>query len=312
MYDTSSQPPAAAVDSNITRRRGIHSEIVQHLREGLPFRDGMSEAGRRHMLEVAIGAVVALRPVDSMEVSYAAQQFVCLEHARICLAQARLCLADVVLVGKLRSQAAQMSREARSLLTALLKLQAARSKRDGKVSSDDADASDEGCIEARLDQAVAEAPSEPEPVPHPFLHERGTRGSAVPATDLAPPEPVPTPEEMDRRRLEQKVDEYTVIYPLRARVIRRLGGMPADAPFEAPEPALMAELLAANRSNQLWVDGMTPEEALIDGGQDRMGWPYEPDADPEVVRTALVEAGVDWRPGLPWNVFSAASVDSPA
>lgn len=328
MHDTGSDPPLA--DPDRQRHSDIHYEIVRQLRENLPFHDGMSEADRARMLDTAIGSVGVLGPGNSMEAYHAARQVACLLHADICTAQAARCLGDVQLCGKLRAQSALMGREARGYLGALLRMQAVRSRREAQAARvrretgaacpgpDDADAAGEASAEAITDTALREAAARlpealtPPPAPVWIAPARSRHGAARPDAErnwiIPPPEPEPSEEEMACRRLAHEADLYAVIYPLRTRVIRRLGGMPPDAPFEAPEPILMAELLAAQRSNQLWADGMTPEQAMIDGGHDRMGWPYEPDADPVLVRQKLLKAGVDWQPGLPWGALSAASV----
>jgi hypothetical protein len=316
MRDTPSDPPPTdpPVDPNVKHRQIAYYEIVKHLREKLPFTDTMSDTDRTRMLAAAISDVRDLQPATGFEARLAACAVAALSHDDLCTAQVTCCLEDIRLTGKLRAQSASMGSQARGYLNTLAKLQATRIKRDGDDKTCESGAWAEHYSESSLRQAAEQLPAEPTPVPQPVWTEpprpQRAAGRFAPPAQRAvfEPEPERTEEDLRRARLVHDVDMYTVVYPLRARVIRRLGGMPPDAPFEAPEPEVMAELLVANRSNQEWVDGMTPEQVMIDGGHDRMGWPYEPDADPDVVRAALLRAGVDWRPGLPWGALSAASV----
>lgn len=296
--------PEAMTDS-AADLEDLISHTVFSLRQQMPRPIDPDPAGQARYYRMAVKAVWQLGPRDCAQAEEAVGHVACLAHAAHCRAQVNHCLEDVIMAGRLRAQAASMGRDARGYLTSLLRLQAEQDRRAGSGPLEVPEDRAERAVLAllALEKMPADLPMPPKPVM---------------VTQRAAPDPVPRPPppkvevlseaEKQRRRIGRKADEYAVLYPLRSRVLRRMQGMPPDAPFEAPEPALLEAILHGQWDNQLWADRMTPEEAMIDGGHDRMGWPYEPDANPEVVRKALLRANVDWQPGLPWGALSAASV----
>jgi hypothetical protein len=91
-----------------------------------------------------------------------------------------------------------------------------------------------------------------------------------------PPEPPPLTEAEQRQaRWLIKADEYSTIFPMRARLIRRFGKLPDDCGIEQPEPELLEAIRTGNGFCQRWADELTPAEAFVNAGKDQYLCKYE-------------------------------------
>jgi hypothetical protein len=159
-------------------------------------------------------------------VALAAQFVAANAQALDCLRLARAHAADPSLVLKCTAQSAAMMRQARGARALLLRIQAARQKREADGVATGKAAWIEYCAVGLMADALGREPPVAEPPPEPPL----------------PPEPDPEPD--DRFRLLTEAEQYALIYPRRAALIRALGGLPDRCDFGPPAPALVAAIVA--------------------------------------------------------------------
>ena len=154
---------------------GAYYYLVHTLRGTLPrlLKDTPENRARRD--EDAMARVAALCPANIAEAEVAALQIANAEHAKACLFDAQRPDIELLLVLKCRAQAASMSRQADNLMRTLLRMQAARQKREANQETHDRAAWAEHCAL----NLMAEALSPPPP----------------PATIAEPPPPTARPAE---------------------------------------------------------------------------------------------------------------------
>ena len=111
-----------------------------------------------------------------------------------------------------------MFRQSRGALSLLLRVQAVRQKREADAAATHAAAWTEHCAIGLMADALG-------------------RPNA-PAAAPAPPPPPPEPEPEDKFASLSEADQYAILYPRRAALIRRHGGLPPDCDFGPPEPDL--------------------------------------------------------------------------
>jgi hypothetical protein len=139
-------------------------------------------------------------------------------------------------VVKCRAQSAGMMRQSQGALQLLLRVQVERRKIEADIAATDWAAWTEHCAAALMLRALAGAPSEavvlpPPPSPAPEPHA----------------EPVPDP--------VAEAEEYALIYPRRAALIRQLGRLPDNPSFGPPEDYLVRALVAGRTPVLLALDG---------------------------------------------------------
>jgi hypothetical protein len=150
--------------------------------------------------------------------------------------------ADTPLALKCTAQAANMMRQARGARALLLRVQAVRRKREPASATADQAAWIEHCAIGLMADALGRLPPAPmaEPPPQPT--------APVEAEELEPqPDPV------------AEADQYAIIYPRRAALIRSLGGLPARCDFGPPEPELVHAIVTGTSPTLRALD--TPAEA---------------------------------------------------
>ncbi|HEY3847581.1 MAG TPA: hypothetical protein VGL95_10750 [Acetobacteraceae bacterium] len=215
--------------------------------------------------DAAIAKIAALAPVNADEADIAAHCVAARAQAGDVLRLIRVHSDDTHLVMKLNVQYALLERTSGSIRAQLQRLQAARQKRE--PSSDPATADELArYIAARqmqqvLDQDFASAvpaavvlvpalSGEPPPAPAPM--------PAVLAPALPPPTPAPVVAPPLSRRartvletgepprdLAAEADYYAIVYPNRARPIRRCGGLPPDYDFGPPDEDLVRAIVTS-------------------------------------------------------------------
>ena len=119
---------------------------------------------------------------------------------------------------------------------------------------------EQAVAERRQEVEVAAAAGEPEP------------GWVTPAWRLTlglPEPPPPAEDQQPHLRLLEEADRYAVVYPMRTRLIRRLGNLPPDCGLEQPPPDLLNAIRSGSTRNLLWADRLTPAEARLHSGLDR-------------------------------------------
>jgi hypothetical protein len=180
--------------------------------------------------------VAALLPATADEANLAAIYVAAGTQAMQCLRLARQYHGDPNLILKYTAHSASMMRQARATMSLLLRVQAERRKREADNAATDRAAWTEYCAIGLMTQALGRA---------------GPGASAEP-----PPSPVPAAAEeaMPKADPIAEAEQYALIYPQRAALIRRLGRVPDNVTFGLPEDYLVREL----------VNGQTPVLLALD------------------------------------------------
>ena len=171
---------------------------------------------RAQKYDVAMEAVAALAPHDAFEALLAAEIILADAHAKECM---RLAAQDPATAKGNRAQAVAMMRQAQSGLRLLERRQARREKQDAEM--------------------------------HPSAMERAGwwfRDASVPEAPDAPKEPEAAFEELT------PAEQYAVLYPDRARLIRAHGGLPDRVSFGRPEADIVAALVSSTSPMLLALD----------------------------------------------------------
>lgn len=151
---------------------GAYYYLMQSLRRMLPLLRNDTPEDRVRRNQSAMARVAALCPANVAEAEVASLHVANAEHAKACLFDAQgpeLSLREVL---KCRAQAASMSRQSDSSLRMLLRMQAARQKRDANPETRDRAAWAEHCALNLMAEALS-------PPPHPAR-------SAGDATPISP------------------------------------------------------------------------------------------------------------------------------
>jgi hypothetical protein len=201
------------------RTREAHSHLVYTLSTSLPPPPDTSPEALHQRNQSAITQVAELCPVNAAEAALAAQYVAGAAHVMACLRLGSLQGTDVVMAMKCYAQAASLMRHSQAALRTLQRTQAVRKKRDADPVTADAAAWAEHIAAASMTNALTAL--KPEPAP--------------PTPEPEPPEP-----ELDA----PDVALYEAIYPDRAALIRRHGGVPADVTFGPPDEDMVRALLA--------------------------------------------------------------------
>jgi hypothetical protein len=195
------------------RTREAHSHLVYTLSTSLPPPPDASPEALHQRNQSAITQVAELCPVNAAEAALAAQYVAGTAHVMACLRLGSLQGTDVVMAMKCYAQATSLMRQSQAALRTLQRTQALRAKRDANPVTADAAAWAEHMAAASMTDALTALKREP-----------------------APPEPEPEPDAPD-------VVLYEAIYPDRAALIRRHGGVPEDVTFGPPDEDMVRALL---------------------------------------------------------------------
>ena len=199
-------------DPAYLRTREAYHHLVYTLSTSLPPpRDASPEALHRRN-ESAIAQVAALCPANAAEAALAGQYVAANAQAMECLRLTNHPDTDMVMALKCNAQAASMMRQSQAALRTLLRTQAAREKRDADPINAGTAAWTEHMAAASMTDALTSSKREPAPLK-------------------------PEPDAPD-------VALYETIYPERAALIRRHGGVPADVTFGPPDEDTVRALIA--------------------------------------------------------------------
>jgi hypothetical protein len=212
-------PPAEPPDLTLQLPRDVYYQIIHTLRGALPPPATDSEENLVRRDNAAIALVASLLPANAEEVALAAQFVAANAQALECLRLAREHAADPSRVLQCTAQSACMMRQARGARSLLLRVQAARRKREADGPATDKAAWIEHCAVGLMADALGRGPPEP----------------------LAEPPAVSEPQETFS--LLTEAEQYALIYPRRAALIRSLGGLPDKCDFGPPSPELVAAIV---------------------------------------------------------------------
>ena len=175
--------------------RDVYYQVIHDLRRSLPppVTDTPEDEHRRD--RAAMAHVASLRPVTPEEANAATQYVAASAQALDCQRLSRRFPNDPELILKCTAQSASMMRQARSWLTLLFRLQAAREKREADPEA----AARAAEAERTALGLMANAMLDPEPAP---------------ANATATPSPI------------DEAERYALLHRKRAALIRRLGRLP--------------------------------------------------------------------------------------
>jgi hypothetical protein len=219
-------------------------------------------------IHVALVEVAAMVPANAKEAFLAARSVAAGAHASDCLDQVRQCANDPKQVRLLYAQAASMGREERGFCGTLLRMQAARGKRDADDDTRERAALTEHRMIGRLMQGLESLP----PLP-PVAAPPAPAPEAEPAPDeVPPPRPLAwsdlTEEEQQRSLLWQEADRYALYNTVQVQQIRKLGGLPPDCGYEPPRPEVLDIIINGDTSTLRWADtyvAWVPPEGYVAG-----------------------------------------------
>jgi hypothetical protein len=208
--------------------RIAYCQIVHELRTTLPPPDEDTPEAFARRDNAAIAVVASLLPANASEAIIAAQFVATDAHASDSMRLALKNPASIEQGMKCRAQAASMTRQSHSARRLLMRVQAERRKLEADGAASEKAAWVEHCAIGMMTQAMPDAPA-PEPETEPDI------------------DPVAAAE------------EYAILYPARARLIRSLGGLPERLDFGSPEADLVHAL----------VTGRTPALLALDNAEER-------------------------------------------
>ena len=217
-------------NADYVRSREGYAHVVHKLSKNLPAPEEDPPEVQYRRLQAGIAAVASLCPVNQAEAELAARHVAAGEHASECMRDSTQ--PGLELSWKLRclAQSASMGRQSDSALRSLLRLQAMRTKRDANPKTADA--------AAWAEHIALSAMTRPPP-------------EEAPVVERSPVDPV-TPQVVDDESSApepaadalSEVEMYEIIYPQRAALIRRHGGVPANVSFGPPDEEIVQGLLA--------------------------------------------------------------------
>lgn len=259
--------PAPPLDLTNTLPRDIYYAVAHALRRTLPPPMADTPEAEHRRDRVAIAQVAALLPANAAEAHLAATFVAANIHALDCMGLSRVPGTDPQDVARCVAQSASMSRQARGALRLLLQMQAVRRTMEATNAAADAAAWTEHTAMQWMAQAlpgaspaIPKAPTpepaaRPEPAPTPEAMAR-PETTAIPEPTVTP-EATPAPAQPRREPPPKPLAEaefYALLYPQRARLIRRHGGVPDDARFGPPGDDIVHALVTGRSAALLALD----------------------------------------------------------
>ena len=215
--------------------RDTFHQVIHALRGALgpPVTNSPEDLIRRD--NDAIARVASMLPASADEAHLAVQCVAAQVMALDCSRLARRHDPDTALALKCHTLSLGMMRQASAARRLLLRVQAIRQKREASNATLDQAAFTEHAAMSLMADALGRPPSVP---------------IAPTAQPAPPPEPEPPPPD-----LAAEAEQYAIIHPRRATLIRAAGGLPANCDFGPPPPELLP----------LIVNGTTPHLRALDG-----------------------------------------------
>lgn len=206
--------------------RAVYGAIVADLYTDIPPPDLTDPELITQRVHAAIAEIACMCPVNAEEARIAARVVTADAQARDCIRHARSLFNDPLAAMKCHAQANHFLRTANASRAMLLRVQAARRKREDVPATCQQDAwtirATEGLLLAADGQPIGEPPPPPEPEP------------AAPPVD-----------DDDKFARYDEAEQYAVLYPSRAAEIRAYGGIPPTARYGPPDQALVLALIAS-------------------------------------------------------------------
>ncbi|HXA26082.1 MAG TPA: hypothetical protein VNW90_27690 [Acetobacteraceae bacterium] len=229
-------PGPEPLDLTLQLPRDTYYQVIHTLRGSLPppITDSPEDLVRRD--NAAMAQVAALLPAGADEANLAATYVAANAQAMECLRLVRKYHGDPNFILKCTAHSASMMRQARATRSLLLRVQAERRKREADNAATDRAAWTEYCAIGLMAQALGRAPP------------------AAMAEPPPPEAPSPDEEQVPQPDPVAEAEQYAIIYPRRAALIRSLGGLPDRPDFGPPPPELVHAI----------VTGSTPHLRALD------------------------------------------------
>jgi hypothetical protein len=230
--------PSHPNDLALQLPRDSYYQVIHTLRGALPspVTDSPEDLIRRD--NAAIAQIACVLPANADEANIAAQYVAAQAQALDCLRLAHLAGMDLALALKFTAQSAGMMRHAGGARRLLMRVQAVRQKRETNSAALDQAAWIEHCAIGLMAEALGR--DAPEPMAEP------------PPAEQRAPEPLPDDEPKFDPVAE--AEQYAIIYPRRAALIRSLGGLPARCDFGPPSPELLQAIVTGTSPHLIALD----------------------------------------------------------
>ena len=219
--------------------RDAYWQLIHTLRGSLPppVTDTPEDLARRD--NAAIAQVASMLPANASEAALGAQFVAAHAQAMDSLRLARAPGMDPASVLKCSAQAASMMRQAPSAMRLLQHMQSARQKIEADNVAVDRAAWIEHCAAGLMAQALPGA---------------APPAVAEPQTPPLPPDPEPAQAGEPEADPIAEAEEYAILYPQRAALIRRLGRVPENVSFGPPRENLVRALVTSRTPALLALD----------------------------------------------------------
>ena len=213
--------PNHPLDLSLQLPRDTFHQVIHTLCAALPppVSDSPEDLIRRD--NDAIARVASMLPANADEAHLAVQCIAAQAQATDCIRLARRHDIDTALVLRCNTLSLAMMRQASAARRLLLRVQAIRQKREANNATLDQAAWTEHAAMGLMANALGRTPpapiAQPAPPEPPHRHRQ-----AAPVADLA-----------------AEAEQYAIIHPRRAALIRAAGGLPANCDFGPPPPDLL-------------------------------------------------------------------------
>ncbi|HME26619.1 MAG TPA: hypothetical protein VKI44_35730 [Acetobacteraceae bacterium] len=228
-------PHVGSADHRTTSRpfqllpKAVWRTIVADLYAGIPPPTLTNPELIAERVHAAIATIASMCPVNAEEANIAARVVIADAQAKDSIRHARTVFSDPGAAMKCQAQASHMMRTANAARSLLLRVQAARHKRDAVQAAREQDAWTIHATEGLLLAADGQPATQPPPPPQ------------------AEPEPPPPPVTGDDDKFARydAAEQYALLHPRRAAEIRAYGGVPPTATYGPPEPETVLALITS-------------------------------------------------------------------
>jgi hypothetical protein len=238
--DTDPEPEPLDLAHRLPRDAYHHLAYTLHRSLPRSASDTPDDLARRD--HAAIARITSLLPANAAEASLAAQYVATDAHALDCMDLAQQPGLDPVMAAKCRAQSLGMARQSLSALRLLLRLQSLRRIMEADPAAADRAAWTEHCATGLMALGLPGSPAMPPP-PEPAEPEPALEPELEPGPDASP-----------EALLATAAEEYAVIYPRRAALIRRAGRLPDKVSFGPPDEDMVRALLDSRSPEMLALD----------------------------------------------------------
>ena len=222
-------PAAEPADLTLQLPRDMYYHLIHTLCAALPPPVPDTPENRVCRDNAIMAQIASLLPANADEANLAAQYVAANAQAMECIRRAQVHEADASLAMKWVALSTGMMRQAHSARRLLERVQAARQKREANAAATDQAAWIEHCALGLMADALGRVPA----------------ASVAEAPPPAPPARE-APEPDDKFRKLTEAEQYAVIYPRRAALIRSLGGLPGKPDFDPIPPALVHAIVTGD------------------------------------------------------------------